>query len=209
MNRRAFIKASSAVTTVGVTSLAGCTDGGDDGDGGGDGDSGGGQEPNQNEDTPEEPPDENETATSEGNGGDGDQNTVAMETENDEYYFDPIGLYVESGTTVTFQNESGSHSSTAYQESNGPAEVTRIPEDAEAWDSGILNEQGATFDQTFEVAGTYDYFCIPHKQLGMVGRIVVDEPGGPAKDGMPPDGEVPDSQTIVDEGAVPYSDFRG
>lgn len=132
-----------------------------------------------------------------------------METEDDEYYFDPIGLSVESGTAVTFRNESGSHSSTAYEVGNGPAAVTRIPEGAQAWDSGTLSEQGATFSQTFEVAGTYDYFCIPHKTLGMVGRIVVDEPGGPAERDMPPDGNVPNSQRIVDQGAVPYSEFSG
>ncbi|QLG64061.1 halocyanin [Halorarum salinum] len=126
-----------------------------------------------------------------------------------EYYFDPIGLFVESGTTVTFRIESGSHSSTAYQEGNGPAEVTRIPEGAEAWDSGTVSEEGATFEHTFETAGTYDYFCIPHKSLGMVGRIVVDEPGGPAEGSMPPDGEVPDSQTIVDQEAVSYDEFSG
>lgn len=142
-----------------------------------------------------------------GGGGDGDQNTVEMITEGEEYYFDPIGLFVESETTVTFSNESGSHSSTAYQEGNGPAEVTRIPDGADAWNSETLSEEGATFDHTFETAGTYDYFCIPHKNLGMVGRIVVDEPGGPAEGSMPPDGDVPESQQIVDEDAVSYEDF--
>ena len=194
MDRRTFIKASGTVATVGVTSLAGCADGGDN--------DGGGQDP------AEAAPEETATATPEGGGGDGDQNTVTMETEGDEYYFDPIGLFVESGTTVTFRIESGSHSSTAYQEGNGPASVTRIPDGAEAWDSGTLSEPGATFEHTFETAGTYDYFCIPHKSLGMVGRIVVDEAGGPAEGSMPPDGNVPESQTIVDEGAVSYSGFR-
>jgi plastocyanin len=132
-----------------------------------------------------------------------------METEDSEYYFDPIGLFVDSGTTVTFRIESGSHSSTAYEEGNGGAEVTRIPEGVEAWNSETLDEEGDTFEHTFETAGTYDYFCIPHKSLGMVGRIVVDEPGGPAEGSMPPDGEVPESQTIVDDGSVPHSEFGG
>jgi plastocyanin len=39
-----------------------------------------------------------------------------METEEDSYYFDPIGLFVESGTTVIWTIESGIHSSTAYAE---------------------------------------------------------------------------------------------
>jgi hypothetical protein len=83
------------------------------------------------------------------------------------------------------------------------------PDGAEAFDSRILSEQGATFEHTFETAGTYDYFCTLHKGLNMVGRIVVGEPGGPAGGSMPPDGEVPESQTIVDQGAVSYSDFSG
>ena len=132
-----------------------------------------------------------------------------MITEGSEYYFDPIGLFVESGDTATFEIQSGSHSATAYKEGNGPASVTRIPDGAEAFNSEILSEQGATYEHTFETTGTYDFFCIPHKTLGMVGRIVVGEPGGPAEGSMPPDGEVPESQTIVDQGSVSYSGFSG
>jgi plastocyanin len=132
-----------------------------------------------------------------------------MITDGSDYYFDPIGLFVEAGNTVTFEIENGSHSATAYKKGNGPAEVTRIPDGADAFNSDILSEQGATYDHTFETAGTYDYFCIPHKSLGMVARIVVDEPGGPAEGSMPPDGDVPESQTIVDQGTVSYSDFTG
>jgi plastocyanin len=50
-----------------------------------------------------------------------------MVTKGSEYYFDPIGLFVESGQTVTFENNSGSHSATAYKKGNGQASVTRIP----------------------------------------------------------------------------------
>lgn len=134
-------------------------------------------------------------------------NTIAMITDGSEYYFDPIGLFVETGETVTWEIESGTHSSTAYEEGTGPAAVTRIPDGAEGWDSETLSEGGATFEHTFEVPGTYDYFCIPHKSLGMVGRVVVGESGGPAVGSSPPDGEVPDSQTIVDRGAVMYDEF--
>lgn len=151
-----------------------------------------------------------------GNGEDGsptsdptETNTIGMATEGGDYYFDPIGLFVESGDTVTWEIESGTHSSTAYTEGTGPATVTRIPDGAEGWDSGTLSESGATFEHTFEVAGTFDYFCNPHKGLGMVGRIVVDEPGGPAEGSMPPDGEVPDSRTIVEQGAITFDEFDG
>lgn len=148
-----------------------------------------------------------QTTAEGGQGGGGENQSVEMITDGDQYYFDPIGLFVESGTTVTFVNASGAHSSTAYAAANDAE--SRIPEDAEAWDSGILSDEGATFEHTFETAGTYDYFCLPHKTLGMVGRIVVGEPSGPADGGMPPDGEVPESGTIVDQGAVSYEEFSG
>ncbi|WP_115862976.1 plastocyanin/azurin family copper-binding protein [Halorussus litoreus] len=147
------------------------------------------------------------TAGEETTAGGGGTETVQMNTDGSEYYFDPIGLYVEPGTTVEWVNESGAHSSTAYAEGNGGAEVTRIPDDAEPWNSETLTEAGATFSYTFEVEGTYDYFCIPHKALGMVARVVCGEPGD--VEGDPPDGAVPDAQTIVDEGAIAYSDFDG
>jgi len=136
-------------------------------------------------------------------------NTVLMITEGGEYYLDPIGLFVEPGETVTFEIRGGRHSATAYTEEATSASVTRIPVGADSFNSGTLNAQGATFEHTFETAGTYDYFCIPHKTIGMVGRIVVGEPGGPAQGSMPPDGSVPESQTIVNQGSVSYEDFTG
>ena len=49
------------------------------------------------------------------------------------------------------------------------------------WDSDILlaqyPKQGATFEHLFTVQGVYDYFCKPHEMAGMVGRVVVGEPG--------------------------------
>jgi plastocyanin/uncharacterized membrane protein len=107
-------------------------------------------------------------------------------------YFDPIGLHVEPGTTVRFEIAAGAHSATAYE--------NRIPSDASAFDSGVISSGG--FEYTFEEPGTYDYYCIPHKTVGMVGRIVVGNPGGPAEESSIPDGEVPDSETIVQNGAV-------
>ena len=218
MDRRAFLRASGLAATAGITTLAGC---------------GNDQELGENTQSPS-PTDETDgeagdatptevggaTGTESGDatatGTDGATTTtgagrqvVSMASSGGEFYFDPIGLFVRSGETVTFRVGSGSHSSTAYQQGTGSASVTRIPQGAAAWNSGTLAEQGATFEHTFETAGTYDYFCIPHKSLGMVGRIVVDEPGGPAEGSMPPDGRVPRSGTIVQQGSVSYGEFRG
>lgn len=125
--------------------------------------------------------------------------TILMATEDSSFYFDPIGLHVEPGTTVTFKIASGVHTATAYEQ--------RIPEGAPVWDSGMVSGKGSTWTHTFETAGTHDYYCTPHKTLGMVGRIVVGEPGGPAEGSMPPNGDVPKSQVIVEQGAVSYESF--
>jgi plastocyanin/uncharacterized membrane protein len=113
--------------------------------------------------------------------------------------FDPVGLYVDPGTTVRFEIASGAHSATAYEQ--------RVPADADHFDSGVIADGG--FEYTFEEPGTYDYYCSPHKAGGMVGRIVVGSPGGPAEDTPIPDGEVPDSETIVEEGTVTDGDGGG
>jgi len=135
------------------------------------------------------------------------ENPVEMVTDDADlaYYFDPIGLYVDVGETVTFRIESGDHSATAYTESNLGSDERRIPEGADGWNSGTLPR--GSFDRTFETEGTYDYYCIPHKQAGMVGRIVVGSPGGPAEETPIPDGDVPDSSRIVEEGSVSYDAF--
>ncbi|WP_458208620.1 plastocyanin/azurin family copper-binding protein [Haladaptatus sp. NG-SE-30] len=114
-------------------------------------------------------------------------------------YFDPIGLYVEPGTTVRFEIAAGAHSATTYE--------NRIPSDASAFDSGVISSGG--FEHTFEEPGTYDYYCIPHKSVGMVGRIVVGSPGGPAEESPIPDGDVPDSEAIIEQGAVAYGSSTG
>lgn len=124
------------------------------------------------------------------------QETVVSMGNN---YFDPIGLRIEPGTTVRFEIEAGSHSATAYGD--------RIPTEATPFDSDVMSE--GSFDRTFDVPGTYDYYCIPHESMGMVGRIVVGEPGGPAEDGSIPQGTVPSSEAIVEQGRISTDEFEG
>jgi len=114
-------------------------------------------------------------------------------------YFDPIGLHVDPGTTVRFEIAAGAHSATAYE--------SRIPAAASAFDSGVISS--GAFEYTFEEPGTYDYYCIPHKSVGMVGRIVVGSPGGPAEASPIPDGDAPESAAIVEQGAVAYGSSTG
>jgi plastocyanin len=143
----------------------------------------------------------------------GTTHTVQMVTEGGSYYFDPVGLYVNPGDTVEWVIQSGAHSSTSYSPDNPNASTRLIPQDAQSWDSGIIEGSGASFSYTFNVTGTYDYYCIPHKTLGMVGRIVCGQPGGPATNQPIPNdvggGTMPDSQTIVKKGSLSYPYIPG
>lgn len=92
-------------------------------------------------------------------------------------WFRPQGLAVSPGTTLRFVNRDpgNSHTATAYHPDlfDRPR---RIPEGATPWDSGFLLPD-ETFEVTLEEPGVYDYYCLPHEMAGMVGRIVVGEPG--------------------------------
>lgn len=99
--------------------------------------------------------------------------------------FRPDSLEVAVGTTVVWQNTGNRrHTVTAYEDG--------IPADADFFASGGFDseqaaregwmggfegriESGEQYEHTFEVPGTYDYFCIPHEPSNMVGRIEVTE----------------------------------
>lgn len=94
-------------------------------------------------------------------------------------WFDPVGLRIEPGQTVRWVNrdKGNTHTTTAYH----PAHFNRprrMPEGAKPWNSGYLLP-GRSFSITLSEPGVYDYFCIPHEAAGMVGRIIVGEPGTP------------------------------
>jgi len=93
-------------------------------------------------------------------------------------WFDPIGLYVEPGATVRWIVRENVHTATAYHPRNDNHPL-RMPEGAVPWDSGFLVHPDDHFDVTLTVPGVYDYYCMPHEAVGMVGRIVVGQPVGP------------------------------
>ena len=104
--------------------------------------------------------------------------------------FEPDEYETTVGETVVWRNTSEStHTVTAY-EGSVPAEAEYFASggyetEADARDAWIDRagggfDTGETFSHTFEVAGTYAYFCIPHEIDGdgnvhMVGTIVVRE----------------------------------
>src|SRR5690554_2063009 len=93
-----------------------------------------------------------------------------------EFFFEPVGLYIEPGDTVVFVARTPHHTVTAYHALQG--KVQRVPEAAEPFSSPMI-PVGSTWEYTFTVPGVYDVWCGPHESYGMVMRIVVGEASGP------------------------------
>ena len=98
----------------------------------------------------------------------------------DSLRFEPAELTVDVGETVVWETTgSVAHSVTAYAD--------ELPEGAAFFASGGFDSteaarasypegsvgQGETFSHTFETAGEFPYFCVPHES-SMVGTITVE-----------------------------------
>lgn len=83
------------------------------------------------------------------------------------FRFDPETASIPEGGTVRWIWKSGGHN----------VKPDKIPSDSD-W-SGTEGGNSKTFSAghtytfTFDVPGTYDYFCVPHKSVGMRGTIEV------------------------------------
>ena len=175
-NRRRLLQVLGAGAVVG---LAGCgsseTDSPDNGDDGADGSNG--SQDDQSDDG-EETGDEQPPGADVLGGPDDLQSAATIEAlslDSDQgagqNVFSPAVTWVEEGATVIWEIASGSHSTTSYHPDTDA--VLRIPEAAESFDSGTLS--GGTFEHTFETPGVYNYYCRPHRGLGMVGLVIVGE----------------------------------
>jgi halocyanin-like protein len=179
VERRTVLRGLGALALVG--SVAGCTTETD----GGDGDSGA-------TDTPDSTPADADTATATDSGsasGDGGGAGVSAVEEylsdagnydgvedmsgsgsvtvevgaqgnGGGFAFAPAAIRVAPGTTVTWEwtGKGGQHN---------------VVHEGGAFESELVTEAGHTFEYTFEEAGTYRYYCQPHRALGMKGVVVV------------------------------------
>lgn len=93
------------------------------------------------------------------------QKTTVLVGPDAQNVFQPDSLEIPVGTVVTFVWESGGHSLV----------VDSQPDGAD-W-AGVSETQSEGYEHihTFEVPGTYEYYCGPHEPFGMVGSITVTE----------------------------------
>jgi len=94
------------------------------------------------------------------------------------YMFRPMVGFVETGTTVEWThagNESVLHSSTAF--GGMSTDPLLIPADAKPWNSGPVRAEKDPYKHTFDTPGVYLYYCMPHKDFGMAGALIVGDVG--------------------------------
>lgn len=91
--------------------------------------------------------------------------------------FEPALIKVNVGDAVEWRNVSSkTHTATANPELvKNPAHVV-LPEGAKPFHSEDV-APGERYSYTFTVPGTYYYVCQPHEDMGMVGIVVVKDPG--------------------------------
>jgi len=98
-----------------------------------------------------------------------------------DHSFTPQTLEISGGDTIKWINDTDeAHTVTAAEDS--------LPDGAAYFSSGNASDEreaneelarelidpGGSFQWTFDEAGTYRYYCIPHKPDGMVGEVVVE-----------------------------------
>jgi plastocyanin len=88
--------------------------------------------------------------------------------------YTPDTVRVAVGQTVRWENSSAvMHTVMADPEEAFKDKSVELPDGASTFNSGNLDPK-ATFEHTFEVAGTYRYFCVPHEAVGMTGTVIVE-----------------------------------
>ncbi|MFB6159873.1 MAG: halocyanin domain-containing protein [Haloferacaceae archaeon] len=84
------------------------------------------------------------------------------------FAFAPAAVRVDPGTTVVFEWVSNSHNVLPESQPEGAGWEGHSP----------IENQGFSYEHTFETEGLYKYYCQPHLSLGMKGAIVVGGGGG-------------------------------
>jgi len=78
-----------------------------------------------------------------------------------EYVYDPAAVRVSPGTTVTFEWASPTHN-------------VLVEASPDGWGGHApIEDEGFSFQHTFETEGVYAYYCEPHLALGMKGVVEV------------------------------------
>lgn len=97
-------------------------------------------------------------------------------------------LYIKPGTTVNFVWKTSTHNINVAEKPEGSS-WKGVPK---------VHDKGYSHTHTFTTKGKYHFWCDPHKSLGMVGDIVVNDSG------QPPGGAEAEKKLSPHEMGVPF-----
>jgi plastocyanin len=97
--------------------------------------------------------------------------TVIM---TDQLRYDPAKVTIADGGTVVWKNPSNLvHTVTDDAQLAVSPRDAQLPKGVSPFNSGNI-DPGASWSHTFDVPGTYKYFCIFHEAMGMTGEVIVE-----------------------------------
>lgn len=103
------------------------------------------------------------------------QDAAAVVDMTGELTFEPKTITIPVGGTVLWKNPSNVvHTVTADPNKAADPSHVHLPEGATAFDSGTI-QPGGTYRHRFTVPGRYQYVCLPHEMMGMIGEVIVEE----------------------------------
>ncbi len=86
---------------------------------------------------------------------------VKLGTDAGMLAFEPSSVTISSGDSVKFVNNKLAPHNAVFE---GHEELSH---------PDLAFAPGESWTETFSAAGTYDYYCEPHRGAGMVGKVVV------------------------------------
>ena len=87
---------------------------------------------------------------------------VKLGTDAGMLAFEPSTVNIKAGDTVKFVNNKLAPHNAVF---DGHDELSH---------SDLAFAPGESWEETFSEAGTYDYYCEPHRGAGMVGKVIVE-----------------------------------
>ncbi len=87
---------------------------------------------------------------------------VKLGTDAGMLAFEPSVITISKGDTVRFVNNKLAPHNAVF---DGHEELSH---------DALAFAPGESWDETFDQAGSYDYWCEPHRGAGMVGKVIVE-----------------------------------
>ena len=113
---------------------------------------------------------------------------VQMKQTGNRYLFEPATFTVKQGDQVDFVNVSGFPHNVEFDAAKIPAGAADVlnrnmPNRLGPVQGPMMTQANQSYRVSFAgaPAGTYDYFCLPHRALNMKGTITVTASGAPAR----------------------------